>query len=182
MATKKQTQLTKTGFIAIAILALAVMAVLVTRGHHTGKVTTSPSPSVTATPLASVAPGQAINPSSSGAAATPQPTVATRPTSSSLAAPTGDLLSSASISLSANGSEESVCQTPIGAACSIFVVSPEGKATSFSAPSINTEGGHLIDWTAQQYTPEVGTWKIYAEDSLNGETNNSPSYSFEVTP
>lgn len=177
----------KRSFLAlVGVLVLAIAAIIWVSSHPkktVGVQTPVVSVNSTPSPMASAAPGQAINPSTGNAnAATPAPSVATRPASSSLAAPTGNLYSDAKPSMGGNTLEESVCQTAIGATCSIYLVSPGGRLISFAAPSINDQGGHLIDWHTKDYINSTGNWKIYAQSSLNGETSTSPSYVIEVQP
>jgi cytoskeletal protein RodZ len=189
---KQKKQIAKYGLpIAIVVVVLVLLAAGVFLYAQTSNNTstgTAKSPSPSASPSTNP-----INPYSGAQSSTtpapkstaPIPTPTNTASSSNLTPPTGDLLSANPASLGATASEsseESTCQTVLGASCEIVLVSPSGQTTSFSAPSVNSQGLHLVDWKVSQYISSTGTWKVYAREALNNETADSNIYTFRVNP
>lgn len=105
----------------------------------------------------------------------------TATTTRSLPTPTGQILSSATTSLSSGAMLESTCQTVSGATCDLKLTSPDGTIKYVGAKPVDSSGQVLFDWSAKQIGLSTGTWKVQAITQKDGQTAESPSYNLTVT-
>lgn len=98
------------------------------------------------------------------------------------AAPSGTFVSNHKPSLSGRSQIASACNTTEGAACTIRFTK-DGVTKTLEAKKTDKNGSVTWDWTLQQVGLTVGSWKIIASATLNGQTKTaSDPLALDVTP
>lgn len=107
---------------------------------------------------------------------------ATPSSTTNLVAPAGTFVSNHRPSLSANDGQSSNCTTSAGATCQI-TFTKDGATKSLAAQTTDRAGTTYWSWKPQDIGLSVGTWKIQAVATLNGQTKTADdALNLEIAP
>jgi hypothetical protein len=168
-------------FVAIGVTILLATGLIVATNHSHKTAT------LTSTPRSTNATNHVTTPATPSSSTTAN-TVTSNPssTSSPPQSPSGDFVSSYRVS--ANGQEQSTCNTTAGASCVITftmgTTSESLPATQTTTSAKNPQGAYAA-WTWEPSTIGLtpGNWNVAATASLNGEsTTTKSSVQLVVTP
>jgi hypothetical protein len=96
-------------------------------------------------------------------------------TNANLVAPYGNFISNHKPNLDgspAPSSEQSVCNTTVGATCQI-IFTKDGVTKTLSAQTADGGGATYWEWTLQQVGLTPGTWKVTAKATLGSQTKTT---------
>lgn len=178
--------------LALGVVVVVLAGLIASGLRSSSKTTVNPSPSTQPTNSTSPSPSGTSKSPSNGSVST-QGTPTPVPTSASAAfpAPTGQILNKGEVKLSVTNDADqygsgmdSTCETVAGATCGFEIISANGTIKTLPAKVASANNGiYGIDtqWNVKTLGLSVGTWKVHAVATKNGQTVKSADWQLKVT-